>query len=512
MNQFLARPRPILGESLSSWRQRAGWANGFTLFPMLDERGRRVDPDVGSKSDEIAWLEQTHRLQPGALAQLSQKGFEGRIFSRIASRSHSSWWLRARLGPNARSYGPMFCAECLRTDETAHFRLAWRFAFVVTCPLHRLVLLDRCTECGVAPWPAGCGVQRRIDSHFVDLTRCWHCGADMRMQRGSPGRVASIRNEWIATGFVPGETANVPLPEFLAAVRSVCQLFLRNRSRKVIEASRSSWSDIAASLSDDARNSIAIEYLSAQDRQLLVPRAIEVIRNWPDAFLGFATDCKLSRENFSDARALQPSWMTSLIDARLAKQNRFVTEQSIATAVSALTQMDGRLPSKVKVREILGWQGNRYLDSFLERRTVATPQEWELFIGVLVNACEEASIRLHSRKAFSRDVCVMIVSLLSNSSLGEVQDRWISLMQMAKAHLNSVSSQMAFAPILHLAKCVVEEQSGRVDLLEIQGVLRQARKRVAWLMRDMPHDLLRDVRVFQGAAGLRSTSRDVGLF
>lgn len=502
MSQFLARPRPILGESLSSWRQRAGWANGFTLFPMLDERGRRVDPDVGSKSDEIAWLEQTHRLEPGALAQLSQKGFEGRIFSRIASRSHSSWWLRARLGPNARSYGPMFCAECLRTDETAHFRLAWRFAFVVTCPLHHLVLLDRCTECGVAPWPAGCGVQRRIDSHFVDLTRCWHCGADMRMQRGLPGRVASIRDEWIAAGFVPREAANVPLPEFLAAVRSVCQLFLRNRSRKVIEASGSSWSDIAASLSDDARNSIAIEYLSAQDRQLLVPRAIEVIRDWPDAFLGFANDCKLSRENFSDARALQPSWMTNVVDTRLAKQNRFVTEQSVEAVVSALTKMDGRLPSKVKVREMLGWRGSKYLDIFLERRAVATLQEWEFFVDALHNAHEEASTRLHARKAFSRDISVIIVSLLCDSSLSEVQDRWISLMSTAKAHLDSVSSEMAFAPILHLAKRAIEEQSGRVDLFEIHGSLRQARKRVALLMRNMPHELLRDVRVFRSAAGV----------
>lgn len=510
MSLFLSRPRPIPGESLSSWRQRAGWANGFTLFPMLDERGRRVDPDIGSKPDELAWLEQTHRLQPGALFQLSQKEFEGRVFPRIASRSHSSWWLRSRFGPNARPYGPMFCAECLRTDEAAHFRLSWRFAFVVSCPHHHVSLLDRCQECGVAPWPAGCGVQRRIDPNFMDFTKCWHCGADMRAQRGAPGSAISVPGEWIAEGFAPLQTATVALTEFLAAARAICQLFLRGRSRKTIEASGSSWSHVAASLSDDGRSLVAIEYLSVQDRRLLVPRVIEMVRGWPDAFLGFANDCNLSRENFSDARALQPSWMTSLIDARLAKQNRFVTERSIATAVSDLTQIDGRLPSKAKVRRMLGWGRREYLDVLLARRAVATSREWALFQTALLDARSEASTKLHVRKAFSRDVSVMIVSLLCDRPLNETQSRWEVLLPVAMEKLKIHSRTAAFASWGHLATFILEEQSGTVDLSEVKDVQRQIRKRVASLMHDMPHDLLRDVRVFREAVGLMGVSVAAG--
>lgn len=51
--------------------------------------------------------------------------------------------------------------------------------------------------------------------------------------------------------------------------------------------------------------------------------------------------------------------MSELIDARLAKQNRFVTNQGVAEVVSALTKAHGRLPSKAQVREALRWSGKR---------------------------------------------------------------------------------------------------------------------------------------------------------
>lgn len=79
--QFLMRPRPIESESLSSWRRRAGWANGYRLFPILDERTRRSDPNAGMRVEERHWLEQSHGLAAGTLDDHCQTGLEGMLIS-----------------------------------------------------------------------------------------------------------------------------------------------------------------------------------------------------------------------------------------------------------------------------------------------------------------------------------------------------------------------------------------------------------------------------------------------
>ena len=353
--QFLMRPRPIEGESLSSWRQRAGWANGYRLFPMLDERTRRADPDVGLYEGERVWLEQSHGLESGALDEHSLVGKVGKLFVGVHSRSHPAWWLRSRYGHDALPYGPMFCGSCLAEDEVPHFRLEWRYAFVVHCERHACLLLDQCAKCGVAPWPSGCGLSGRISMDFVDFTRCWNCGTELLYQAGLP--VEATMGNIDQSVCIGGARV-----EHLAAARVICQLYLRTRSRGAIEASGSRWARVSSGLSPSAREAKAVEYLSVEDRAALVPLAFEVLSNWPTSFLDFASESELSREHFSDARQMQPPWMTEVIDRTLAKQNRFITASRVAEVITELSSADGSFPTKAAVRNVLGCSGGKHVD------------------------------------------------------------------------------------------------------------------------------------------------------
>ena len=77
LSNFLSRPSPLDGESLSSWRQRSGWRNGYRLYPTPDERARRVDSDIGLQTSVIVWLANSHSLPVEDLNRMTLNGYVG---------------------------------------------------------------------------------------------------------------------------------------------------------------------------------------------------------------------------------------------------------------------------------------------------------------------------------------------------------------------------------------------------------------------------------------------------
>ena len=71
---FLMTPRPEPEESLSSWRQRFGMANGFRLFPLAPGELRRSDPDVAPSDSTLEWLSQTHGVPVDKLVLMTAAG------------------------------------------------------------------------------------------------------------------------------------------------------------------------------------------------------------------------------------------------------------------------------------------------------------------------------------------------------------------------------------------------------------------------------------------------------
>lgn len=355
-SQFLVRPAPLDGESLSSWRQRSGWANGYRLYPLPDQRIRRADPDLGLNPQDIAWLAETHVCPHSSVRAMSLRGVSANVMGEQLDWGRLTWWISARYGKVRSVHGAMYCPMCLAEDEIPYFRLAWRFGFVYACIKHGVTLHDSCPQCGSAPWPAGCGVPAHTHPSFLSLHRCWSCGERLTEVAMTEMQQVLEPVAWYAGERMQFGSISATSAEAFAALRAICQLFLRGASRHQIIEANNEWSVIAKKV-DQQQLSNSIELLEVGVRALLVPTAMELLREWPERFVSFAQDANVSRMHFSGIYHQLPAWFNAILRDRLARQVRWVDAGDIRLAADQLRQA-GIPPTKAAVRRHLGWQGD----------------------------------------------------------------------------------------------------------------------------------------------------------
>lgn len=365
-SRFLVRPIRFEGESLSSWRQRTAWANGFRLFPVPDGHLRRSDPDMGLNDLDLEWIAALHDTSNACCREMTLAGQVGRVIDHVSSRSQPRWWLRCRYGETGPHHGSMYCPKCLAEDERPYFRLSWRFAFNTACDRHGVLLADRCPQCGRPPWPSACGVGDRINPHFASLAHCPYCDASLtdtpQSCPVSPARDdRASDNLSVVSGSFGANTI-----ESLAALRSICHLFIRVRPRRAILASRSRWAVVANAASTACLQQNAIEHAPVEDRHLLVTAGLEICSKWPASFIAFAHDAGISRTHFNGSTSIQPPWMNTVIDDHLALQNRFITEELMRTTFNQLESSLGRRPYKYELRQALNWRGEKGLEKLYD--------------------------------------------------------------------------------------------------------------------------------------------------
>src|ERR1035437_2114044 len=148
---FLIRPKPFPLESLSSWRQRAGMANGFRKYPRPDGRNWAVDPDRRPDPYELEWLTTEFRASSNDVSALS---LDSQIahFTNAECKTKLRWVTPCGSRSLLTQSGPVCCPTCLREDPIPYFRLAWRFAFLSHCPKHGTPMIDRCPFCESLLW------------------------------------------------------------------------------------------------------------------------------------------------------------------------------------------------------------------------------------------------------------------------------------------------------------------------------------------------------------------------
>jgi hypothetical protein len=152
-----------------------------------------------------------------------------------------------------------------------------------------------------------------------------------------------------------------PCPGGLAALRTVCRLFLRNIPRRLILESQTPWSDLAQLISLDAQRFNMIESAYVADRHLLVSTALEICKEWPESFLRFSESTGISKFHFYESAEDHPHWLAALINARLAQQKRDVTKDQVLGAFNRLTLRLGHAPSRNRLRKELQYEG-KWLD------------------------------------------------------------------------------------------------------------------------------------------------------
>ncbi len=102
-------------------------------------------------------------LQPRVTVDLSEFEDFPHSMSQIETRHHGQNFL-AHPSKNAR-----YCPACLEEDLDPYFRYSWHLPFVTVCPVHRLLLRDRCPHCH-AP------VNYWATTWKHSITSCFRCG------------------------------------------------------------------------------------------------------------------------------------------------------------------------------------------------------------------------------------------------------------------------------------------------------------------------------------------------
>lgn len=442
---FLIRRPPIAGESLSSFRQRVGWANGFRLFPALDERRRRSDHDRMIAPAERQWLADLHQEDGAILRGLTLQRWHGRLGIDNVNGRMPAWWISSRYGPNQPSYGPMVCDACLAEDIEPYFRLRWRLGFVTHCTVHRTLMRDRCFDCGVSPWPTGSAVFEHLHRSFTSLNKCWRCAVDSRT---APVAVPDAAVEqlatlsWLDDSHVTLGRSRTPTSEAFAALREVCQLFWRRRSAMAIASSKSAFAPIAEALLASPFNCNRIEIMPIKLRALLVPTAYQMLQDWPDRFLDFASSSGITRQHFFDTHERLPSWMLAVIDAHLAKQNRFVTVECVEQVFDEYRQNHGVAPLKAELIRRLGAGCRKALVELYQQRKEATEDETLRFYERYCALREKAMKHSQRRNPFIFNAAAVVGQLL-----GVLE---VPIRELAPASLNlALKAPVKRSPVGH---------------------------------------------------------------
>ena len=511
LSNFLSRPPPLDGESLSSWRQRSGWRNGYRLYPTPDERARRVDSDIGLQTSVIAWLANSHSLPVEDLNRMTLNGYVGRVVERLDLRDQPRWWLRARYGNSTRPYGPLFCPRCLETDEEAYFRLIWRFGFITSCMKHRCDLLDCCPSCNTAPWPSGLGVKGNLSERFTSFRNCWHCGFDLGTAKANLNSPALTERflEGLNSGAVLLGQGSVSILDALNSLWAASQIFLRKRSRDHLVASHS-WQRNAQSVSQSAWNERTVEGLRVQDRRVLLDLAWDIIRNKEDSFAKFCKESDLKRFHFDGAMELQPAWMNAVIERELPTRLKpRVEESKILEFVGNYQLQNGSLPRKYELRKVFGVQSSRVLNSLLiipdeviESKFVDFCQEIKIML------CEARQPRAHHFKHCTYDLAALLFSLLDAHSLKAVAEIPANkIIQRLREIETQQDIDPAFKDVVRSVMSAVD-QIGLLNLKPIDDVqLRQVRKRRAILLKRLMVQSLKDHLVFAPYVNTTCTTR-----
>lgn len=104
--------------------------------------------------------------------------YEGRLYNRLYKSKLYSWITPHELRPTMlmQRFGMQACPQCLAEDDVPYFRRRWRLAFVIACPRHNYLVIDRCPDCG-APIRFHQSADYAVGGK---ITLCYKCLFDLR--------------------------------------------------------------------------------------------------------------------------------------------------------------------------------------------------------------------------------------------------------------------------------------------------------------------------------------------
>ena len=506
--QLSIRFGPHVGESLSSWRQRAGRENGFHLYPIPKSGLRRIDPDLGLVQVELGWLAAIHGVDIGEVHRASLRSFIGTLMPDDLLRHHPAWLLQSKNSQAEAANGPAYCVGCLRADKTPFFRLDWRVALYTECPIHAVALRDSCPHCGAGVWPHGANQSRLFTHGSEALNRCLKCRGlltDVWPETVDPENAVRFRAILQSRVLALSPELEVPAGEAFLALNSLCQLFIRTRPNSMIARSPSpQWSDLARAVSSSCAGVRSPGALPIPLRRDLIRAVLPLLEAWPERLLSFADATALTQQHFSGAEHLHPPWMQEQIYRHLRRQNRGISVERVHEVISRLTANSEQVVTKAAVRSALRSQ-SAVIDQVLMRRKSASRSELAQTLRGMRRAANGANQTRAVALCKDRDQAIFCVAVLGRRSIQEVSLlRPFEIARMVPNLLSSAhGAQRAVAALLRTAWTRYQSRVGSAGgspsgwyVLKPGSPTRCATRRMRTAMTSLDHHLMRCPSVF----------------
>lgn len=177
---FAIELRPYKDETLTSWLIRNAIANGsdprsFALAMFKKDSTWYRDIDRYLPPEKAIQISQLCSLSLQEIKTLTLEP----LVQKLSHKSHkdnpySKWQLITPIGLKGaiRTNGFYFCPKCL-TMGNAYLKKQWKFAWVISCPIHNNLLLLSCEKCGQVFSP------HKIVYESPILSICTNCNFDL---------------------------------------------------------------------------------------------------------------------------------------------------------------------------------------------------------------------------------------------------------------------------------------------------------------------------------------------
>ncbi len=340
--------KPQEDELLSSWLARLALAHGQTVATFTSQvwPGRILvarDVDLWNDPEMFETLSIKTGTPPARVFAATMASYEGWLFDK-PRKCHLPWALPRYLNISPhRPFGLQFCPWCLAADKEPYFRRQWRLAFVVLCPLHRTLLLDRCQSCRMAV----CYERQTAKEPGTRwrLTQCYRCRTDLRKFAAPRYRtpVDSAELEFAVLLQTALQRGWIEMPQngviyshlFFTGLHQIMRRLTYGRMAQPLKAAlyRSYWIDLPIDYLPD--KAVIFEHLNMPQRRSLLQAVNRLLRNWPANFVEFCQANNLaSHFLIGDHKKDLPFWYLRVVREHLNKSAHKVSDEEIISIVN----------------------------------------------------------------------------------------------------------------------------------------------------------------------------------
>ncbi len=366
---------PLKDELLSSWLIRLAWLNAEKLHTFRrrfwrypgSPWGRNIDLTLPDDAlDEIATMSLVPRE---TLVAHMLRSYAGRLYENVNQHGTAPGILAGRLrGQKMLGFGLQLCSECMRTGTSPYFRRWWKVAYMVSCPIHKCLLIDACPCCKQPLVYHTSDFGKILLPEYVPTAFCANCG--YHWGANSNQNDAALTDEFIEwqgqmlealrTGWIESHsTGPLYALSFFQGLRILIRLIAANgycsKLRGVI-ARELGILPLAVTHPGDQN---IFSGMRLADRLYLLRYAYWLLQEWPERFIWVTKTARIAYSYIDSYRnyAPLPYWVASVAEyARDYRHSRVsvVEKESVKRFLE-----NHELP--VSANQINRWLGRWYV-------------------------------------------------------------------------------------------------------------------------------------------------------